>query len=54
MRDLIKNSGTRTAHETRRMQAKRVGHWSATFGRVDFTLEVIGMENRHKQTSCYT
>jgi len=47
MRDLIKNSGTRTTHETRRMQVKRGGHWSATFGRVDYMLEVTGMENRH-------
>jgi hypothetical protein len=47
MRELIKNSGTRTAQGTRRMQAKRAGHWSATFGRVDCMLEVTGMENRH-------
>jgi len=47
MRDLIKNSGTGTAHETRRMQAKRVGHWSATLDRVDCMLEDAGMGNRH-------
>lgn len=28
------------------MQAKRPGHWSAIFGRVDYMLEVTGMENR--------
>lgn len=45
--ELIKNSGTRTAHETRRMQAKRASHWSATFGRVNCMLEVTGMQKRH-------
>jgi len=47
MRDLIKNSGTGTAHETRRMQTKRAGHWSAPLDTVDCMLEVAGMENRH-------
>jgi hypothetical protein len=47
VRNLFKSSGTRTEHETRGMQSKRGGHWSATFGRVNYMFEVTGMENKH-------